>query len=140
MPDIIPPVTVLPTLPTVPVTLPTVPTLPPINTTIFNPNCSFIGLEISVVLNILDPLVCGKVLCVDNPQCTHFTHDPTKDGGTCVLHKSTDTSAPTLKGSTSTCGHIPNRSCHGNALLTLCLDLGLNINLGALQALLPLLG
>jgi hypothetical protein len=96
---------------------------------VYNNNCAFIGLQLYVVLNILDPVVCGNDVCAGDAQCTHFTHNPVT--GQCILHKAPGTgggwatTTPTSVG--SVCGHIPKRSCGAGSLLSLCLGLNLGI-------------
>jgi hypothetical protein len=98
---------------------------------IHNNNCAFIGLELYIIINILDPFTCGNILCAGDTQCTHFTHDPHRNGGTCTLHKAPGSaggwSTPTPHNSGITCGHIPKRSCGAGSLLSLCLGLDLGI-------------
>ena len=96
---------------------------------VYNNNCQFLGLNLYVVLNILDPVVCGNEICAGDAQCTHFTHNPiTKE---CILHKAPGTGGgwatltPSVLG--TVCGHIPKRSCGAGSLLSLCL--GLNVGL-----------
>jgi hypothetical protein len=98
---------------------------------IHNNNCAFIGLELYVIINILDPFTCGNILCAGDTQCTHWTHEPHKNGGTCTLHKAPGStggwSTPTARDVGCTCGHIPKRSCGVGSLLSLCLGLDLTV-------------
>jgi hypothetical protein len=52
---------------------------------VYNNNCQFLGLNLYVVLNILDPVVCGNEICAGDAQCTHFTHNPITEE--CILQK-----------------------------------------------------
>ena len=88
---------------------------------VYNNNCQFLGLNLYVVLNILDPVVCGNEICAGDAQCTHFTHNPiTKE---CILHKAPGTGGgwatltPSVLG--TVCGHIPKRSCGAGSLLSM---------------------
>ncbi|XP_045033193.1 uncharacterized protein LOC116927199 [Daphnia magna] len=100
--------------------------------------CIFIGLKIKIIINILDPLVCSRI-CASDANCTHFTHEPLKSGGTCTLHSAPDLgkewSTPAPKNSGATCGQTPNKKkcvSSNGSLINLCVDLGLKIILGLL--------
>uniref|UniRef100_A0A0P6FWE7 Brain chitinase and chia n=2 Tax=Daphnia magna TaxID=35525 RepID=A0A0P6FWE7_9CRUS len=100
--------------------------------------CIFIGLKIKIIINILDPLVCSRI-CASDANCTHFTHEPLKSGGTCTLHSAPglgkEWSTPAPKNSGATCGQIPNKKkcvSSNGSLINLCVDLGLKIILGLL--------
>lgn len=100
--------------------------------------CIFIGLKIKIIINILDPLVCSRI-CASDANCTHFTHEPLKSGGTCTLHSAPglgkEWSTPAPKNSGATCGQIPKeKKCvsSNGSLINLCVDLGLKIILGLL--------
>ncbi|KZR96822.1 Uncharacterized protein APZ42_008626 [Daphnia magna] len=100
--------------------------------------CIFIGLKIKIIINILDPLVCSRI-CASDANCTHFTHEPLKSGGTCTLHSAPglgkEWSTPAPKNSGATCGQTPNKTkcvSSDGSLINLCVDLGLKIILGLL--------
>lgn len=100
--------------------------------------CIFIGLKIKIIINILDPLVCSRI-CASDANCTHFTHEPLKSGGTCTLHSAPglgkEWSTPAPKNSGATCGQTPNKTkcvSSNGSLINLCVDLGLKIILGLL--------
>lgn len=100
--------------------------------------CIFIGLKIKIIINILDPLVCSRI-CASDANCTHFTHEPLKSGGTCTLHSAPglgkEWSTPAPKNSGATCGQTPNKKkcvSSNGSLINLCVDLGLKIILGLL--------
>ncbi|XP_045032863.1 uncharacterized protein LOC116927201 [Daphnia magna] len=100
--------------------------------------CIFIGLKIKIIINILDPLVCSRI-CASDANCTHFTHEPLKSGGTCTLHSAPglgkEWSTPAPKNSGATCGQTPNKKkcvSSDGSLINLCVDLGLKIILGLL--------
>ncbi|KAK4030535.1 hypothetical protein OUZ56_023778 [Daphnia magna] len=100
-------------------------------------SCIFIGLKLSIVINILDPVACSKI-CASNSDCTHFTHEPLQNGGTCTLHKApglgNEWSSPAPRSSGATCGYVPKDKCVSSdgSLLNLCLYLALKIRLGLL--------
>lgn len=100
--------------------------------------CIFIGLKIKIIINLLDPLVCSRI-CASDANCTHFTHEPLKSGGTCTLHSAPglgkEWSTPAPKNSGATCGQTPNKTkcvSSNGSLINLCVDLGLKIILGLL--------
>ncbi len=94
-------------------------------------NCNFIGFDLYLVINILSPITCGNIICGGDSRCTHFVHDPNTNGGTCLLKQSAGSgglwSTPVTSPSGVVCGHIPKRSCAPASLISLCLDLNLNI-------------
>ncbi|XP_057376894.1 uncharacterized protein LOC130698103 isoform X1 [Daphnia carinata] len=97
--------------------------------------CIFIGLEIKIIINILDPLACSRI-CARDSNCTHFTHEPLKNGGICTLHSAPglgkEWSTPASGISGATCSHIPKKNCVSSdgSLINLCVDLALKISLG----------
>jgi hypothetical protein len=100
---------------------------------VYTNNRQFLGLVLYVRINIRSALECGNTVCSRDPKCTHFTYNPNLNGGTCTLCSQPGSggtwSVPTLPSRRIVCGHIPRRSCHPNALISVCLglDLGLGI-------------
>ncbi|KAI9563425.1 hypothetical protein GHT06_010888 [Daphnia sinensis] len=110
----------------------------PIDTSAISLNaCIFIGLEIKIIINILDPVACSRI-CARDSNCTHFSHKLLENGGTCTLHSAPGSSKDgltTVSGkSGATCGQIPKKNCVSSdgSLINLCLDLALKISLGVL--------
>ena len=86
-------------------------TLPFTYPCLYQTNCNFLTLDLYAVVNILSPLTCGNVICGGDSRCTHFTHDPNTNGGTCYI-KSVPNSGggwytPTPPSTGIICGHIP---------------------------------
>ncbi|KZS02416.1 Uncharacterized protein APZ42_000553 [Daphnia magna] len=87
-----------------------VPIALPLDTSAISLNsCIFIYLKTAIVVGIIDPHACSK-FCARNSECTHFTNEPLKSGGTSTLHKApglgSDWSPPAPQRSGVTCGHM----------------------------------
>jgi hypothetical protein len=98
---------------------------------VYTNNRQFLGLVLYVRVNIGSALECGNSICSSDARCTHFTYNPNVNGGTCTLCSQPGSggtwSVPTPPANNIVCGHIPRRSCNPNALLSVCLGLGIGI-------------
>ena len=98
---------------------------------VYTHNRQFLGLVLYVRVNIRSALECGNIVCSSDPKCTHFTYNPHVNGGTCTLCSQPGSggawSVPTPPSRDIVCGHIPRRSCNPNALISICLGLGIGI-------------